>query len=74
MSVFRHDTFETAEIYRVKRCTQVVVGDGEEHLFDRTTVPATTNSNTVEVEATVEIEPKVLHASNRAEDIALVRA
>ena len=51
----------------------MVVEGGEEHFFHRKITPATANSDAVEVEATVELDPTVLHASNRAEDIALVR-
>ena len=72
--VFRHDTFETAEVYCVKRWAKVNIEGGAEHFFDSNTVSATETGDTIESELIVEIDPSVLHAGNRAEDIALVRA
>ena len=72
--VFRHDKFETAEIYCVKRWAKVITEGGEEYSFESNTVSTAETSDKAEAEATKEIDPTVLHSGNRAEDITLVRA
>ena len=72
--IFRHDAFNMAEVYCVKRWEKVTNEGSKEHFFERNKTTDDTEGAGADTEESPPIDSTIVHSGNHYDDIAMVRS